>query len=77
MKNYISLIGSTGFFEVFEVCDKSEQYAYWHFPVGTYHWSTGIDDVYYLGHGVVLTITGACITRDIMMRDLVRTVERL
>lgn len=76
MTDCIALIGSTGFFEVFEACDESEKYAYWHFPWGTYHWSLG-NEVHYLGGGMVLTLTGLRITRDIMMRDLVRTAERL
>jgi hypothetical protein len=74
--NCIALIGSTGFFEVFRYCDISEQYAYWHFPVGTYHWSNS-EQIYTLGNRTVFTVTGVHITRDPRMRDLVRTIERL
>jgi hypothetical protein len=74
MKDCVALIGSTGFFEVFEVCNMSEQYSYWHFPVGTYHWSHS-GEIHYLGHAIMLTVNGLRVTRDKRMRALVQTVE--
>lgn len=81
MKDCIALIGSTGFFEVFEMCGDSEQYVYWHFPTATYRWSDRMDHgegpILYIQNMQSLITTGMRITRDAIMRDLVRTVERL
>jgi hypothetical protein len=81
MIDCIALIGSTGFFEVFELAPASEQYCYSHFPTSTYHWSDGMEHgegpILYIVYDQVLNANGMRITKDERLRDLVRTVERL